>query len=203
VEELNLFFVKMIAARRLFSTSCRILFCERPPESAYYDHYKNSYQEHVKSFSHVDESGEATMVNVGDKEISKRNAKAKVNVLVGPEVFRLIRSNQIKKGDVLTVAKIAGIMGAKKTSDLIPLCHPLALTKVDVKCYLEEYESKVVVECEAHCVSQTGVEMEALTGASVAALTIYDMCKAVNKAISISDLHLLEKSGGKSGSYKL
>lgn len=191
--------------RRLFSTSSlRVLLCEnKPPGFEYYNQYKNSYQDHAKTFSHVDESGEATMVNVSDKETTKRKAVAKVSVSVGPEVFRLIKNNQIQKGDVLTVAKIAGIMGAKKTSDLIPLCHPLALTKVDVKCFLEEYESKVVVQCEAHCISKTGVEMEALTGASIAALTIYDMCKAVNKAITISDLHLLEKSGGKSGSYKL
>merc|ERR1712223_2135919 len=115
------------------------------------------------------------------------------------KTFRLIKADEIKKGDVLSVAKLAGIMGAKKTSDLIPLCHPLALTKIDVKCYLEEYESKIIVECQAQCISKTGVEMEALTGASVAALTIYDMCKAVNKAIVITDIHLVEKSGGKSG----
>ena len=144
-----------------------------------------------------------TYLSTGDKDTTKRKATAKATISVGSETFRLIKANEIKKGDVLSVAKLAGIMGAKKTSDLIPLCHPLALTKIDVKCYLEEYESKIIVECQAQCISKTGVEMEALTGASVAALTIYDMCKAVNKAIVITDIHLVEKSGGKSGYYKI
>ena len=107
----------------------------------------------------------------------------------------------MQKGDVLSVAKLAGIMGAKKTSDLIPLCHPLALTKVDVQCKLDEYESRIEVICQAKCISRTGVEMENLTGVTIAALTVYDMCKAVNKAIKITDIELVEKTGGKSGHY--
>ena len=110
----------------------------------------------------------------GDKDTTKRKATAKATISVGPETFKLIKANEIKKGDVLSVDKLACIMGAKKTLDLIPLCHPLALTK-NVKCYLEEYESKIIVECQAQCISKTGVEMEALTGASVAALTVYDV----------------------------
>ena len=169
----------------------------------YYSDYKNSYEEHTKSFSHVDASGQATMVDVKDKEVTHRKATATASVLVGTEVFNLIKANNIKKGDVLSVAKIAGIMGAKKTPDLIPLCHPLDLTQVNVQCRMDEYESKIVIECQAKCIGRTGVEMEALTGASVAALTVYDMCKAVNKGIVISDVKLLAKSGGKSGDFEV
>ena len=117
-------------SRRFFSTSIRGLFCNKNSGQDYFEHYKNSYEEHSKTFSHVDESGEASMVDISDKNITKRKAVAKVTVNVGPETFRLIKANNIQKGDVLSVAKLAGIMGSKKTSDLIPLCHPLALTKV-------------------------------------------------------------------------
>jgi len=174
-------------------------FCD----NSYYSIYKETYDEHAKKLSHLDDSGKASMVDITDKKETLRKAKAKASVLVGPEVFQLIKANHVKKGDVISVAEIAGIMGAKKTADLIPLCHPLALTKVRVECSLHEYESKVDIECEATCFSKTGVEMEALTGASVAALTVYDMCKAVNKAIIISEVRLVEKSGGKSGSFSV
>ena len=185
--------------KRFLTTSSRLFYCDH---SNYYTMYKDTYTEHAKKFSHIDENGKAKMVDVGDKNVTERTAKAKASVFVGNEVFELIKANNIKKGNVISVAEIAGIMGAKKTSDLIPLCHPLALTKVNVQCSLEKYESKVEVLCEVKCISRTGVEMEALTGASIAALTIYDMCKAVNKSINISDVHLIQKTGGKSGTYK-
>jgi molybdenum cofactor biosynthesis protein MoaC len=210
--------------RRLFCASSRLFVCDdkKGPTTTmkywehqtneddglqgqmdYYSQYKNSYEEHMqKTFSHVDEAGKASMVDVGDKDVTKRSAKAMAFVFVGTEVFNMIKANNVAKGDVLSIAQIAGILGAKKTSDLIPLCHPLALTKVNVDCRLDEIESKVIIECEAKCISRTGVEMEALTGASIAALTVYDMCKAVNKAIVISDIRLIEKTGGKSGLYK-
>ena len=171
--------------------------------SDYYSDYQKSYDDHAKTLSHVDQSGKAEMVDIKDKEITVRKAKATASVFVGSHVFSLIKANNVQKGDVLSVAKIAGIMGAKKTPDLIPLCHPLALTKVHVECKMDDFESKIVIECEAKCLGRTGVEMEALTGASIAALTVYDMCKAVNKAIVISDIKLLEKSGGKSGDFNL
>ena len=188
--------------KRFLTTYSRLLYCDSSASDNYYSMYKDTYTEHAKKLSHVDEkSGKAKMVDVGNKDITERTAKAKASIFVGHEVFQLIKSNLVQKGNVISVAEIAGIMGAKKTSDLIPLCHPLALTKVKVQCSLDEYESKVEVICEVKCISRTGVEMEALTGASIAALTIYDMCKAVNKAINISDLHLIEKTGGKSGHY--
>ncbi len=164
----------------------------------YYSLYQSSYEEHL---SHIDAAGKASMVDVQEKSDTKRSAKACATVIVGNHVFNLIRENEIKKGDVLTVAQVAGIMGAKKTAELIPLCHPLALSKVDVSCQLKG-EDSVYIECEAKCVNKTGVEMEALTGASIAALTVYDMCKAANKAIEITGIKLLEKNGGKSGLYK-
>ena len=184
-----------------FIRSSMIRFNSSTGDNNYYSEYKKSYEKHAESFSHVDASGQASMVDVKDKSVTFRKATATASVLVGTEVYNLIKANNIKKGDVLTVAKIAGIMGAKKTPDLIPLCHPLDLTQVDVQCRMDEYESKIVIECQAKCVGRTGVEMEALTGASIAALTVYDMCKAVNKGILISDVKLLAKSGGKSGNF--
>lgn len=145
------------------------------------------------------------MVDVGSKSATTRSARAVAVVDVGPEAYRLIRDNLVKKGDVLTVAQISGILAAKRTSELIPLCHPVLLSHVDVKCSLTEDPahggSSVMVTCEAKCQGQTGVEMEALVGASVAALTIYDMCKAVNKGIVVRGIRLLRKEGGKSGPY--
>lgn len=143
-------------------------------------------------FSHIDEKGKASMVDVGNKAIQKRKAIAEGCIKLQPETIRLIEQNQMKKGDVLTVAEIAGIQGAKRTADLIPLCHTLLLTKVQVKTHLESDGVKVTTE--VHCNGQTGVEMEALNGTSVALLTIYDMCKAVDKSMEISSISLIQKT---------
>jgi cyclic pyranopterin phosphate synthase len=146
----------------------------------------------VNELSHVDEGGKARMVDVSHKKDQLRIAKASGHIRMDPETIRLIRDNQVKKGDVLTVAQIAGIQAGKKTSELIPLCHPLPITKIDVLTDLQE--NGVTVTSEARCVGQTGVEMEALTAVSVALLTIYDMCKAVDKGMVISEIKLVEKS---------
>lgn len=156
----------------------------------------------MSKLSHVDNSGKATMVDVSAKETTSRVAIAQGKIFVGKEAFEQIQENKIKKGDVLSIAQISGIMGAKKTSELIPLCHNLFLSKVDVSCELDEKESSVLVKATAKTEGKTGVEMEALTAVSVACLTIYDMCKAVNKEMVISEIQLLEKSGGKSGHFK-
>ncbi|MGQ9630438.1 MAG: cyclic pyranopterin monophosphate synthase MoaC [bacterium] len=151
--------------------------------------------------THIGPRGEAKMVDVGGKGETKRRARAGGRVRMHPETLRLIRENAIAKGDVLTVAKIAGIMAAKRTWEIIPLCHPLSLTDVRVEFSLDEGESSVRIESSAECFGRTGVEMEALVAASVAALTIYDMCKAVDKNMVISDIVLLEKEGGRSGRF--
>lgn len=153
------------------------------------------------NLSHVDETGRASMVDVGHKASTERVARASALVHVGELAFRLIESNQTKKGDVLSTAQLAGIMGAKQTSSLIPLCHNLFISKSDVQLHLVQDRHAVQVLSEVRTVGQTGVEMEALTAASVAALTVYDMCKAVSKDITITDLKLDFKSGGKSGTY--
>ena len=145
-----------------------------------------------KKLSHIDESGRANMVDVGHKPMQKRVARAKGKIFINSETIQLIRSNMIKKGDVLTVAEIAGIQGAKNTSSLIPLCHPLLLSKVDVKASLEM--DGVEVEATVKTTGQTGVEMEALTGVGVALLTIYDMCKAADKNMKIGEIELVEKN---------
>jgi cyclic pyranopterin phosphate synthase len=147
--------------------------------------------ENQNKFSHVDADGKASMVDVGEKPIQKRKAVAKGKILLAKETTELIRENKMKKGDVLTVAQIAGIQAAKQTPGLIPLCHTLILDKVDVKCTL--VEDGVAVCCTVFCQGKTGVEMEALTGTSVALLTIYDMCKAVDKRMVITEITLLEK----------
>jgi cyclic pyranopterin monophosphate synthase len=143
-------------------------------------------------FSHTDNEGKARMVDVGDKPIQKRVAVAEGFIRLQPETVRLIKENLMKKGDVLTVAEIAGVQGAKRTSELIPLCHNLLLTKVKVVAMLEE--TGVKVTAEVHCTSQTGIEMEALTGVNIALLTIYDMCKAVDKTMEMSDIKLISKT---------
>lgn len=153
-------------------------------------------------FTHFDESGKAVMVDVSDKADSERVAVAKGRVLVSPETASLISSGGLKKGDVLSVARLAGIMGAKRTPDLIPLCHPLALSSVKVELSLDKAEAAVEITATCKLVGKTGVEMEALTAVSVAALTVYDMCKAVDKAMRITDIRLVHKSGGKSGTYE-
>ncbi|MBU0672371.1 MAG: cyclic pyranopterin monophosphate synthase MoaC [Candidatus Margulisbacteria bacterium] len=143
-------------------------------------------------FSHTDESGKAKMVDVGGKPDLKRKAVARGSISLAAETVNKIKDNQMKKGDVLSVAKIAGIQAAKKTHELIPLCHPLSLTNIDLS--FEVKEDKVSIESKVECIGKTGVEMEALTAVSVAALTIYDMCKAVDKNMNIGGIYLCHKS---------
>lgn len=154
------------------------------------------------SFTHIDEQGKASMVDVSDKPASVREARAFARVRMQPATLAQIQANSLKKGDVLAVARIAGIQAAKKTADLIPLCHPLALSKVAVDFELDEAEQCLLVYSFCKLTGQTGVEMEALTAASVAALTIYDMCKAVDMGMVIEQVCLLEKSGGRRGHYQ-
>ena len=154
-----------------------------------------------QDFTHFDESGRARMVDVGDKDITKRTAVASGRVLVNPDTFELIRSGGMKKGDVLATAQIAGIMGAKRTPDLIPMCHPLFLSGIRLDLSLNEEDHAVEIRAEVSCQGRTGVEMEALTGVSTALLTIYDMCKAIDKRMVISEIHLVSKEGGKSGQF--
>jgi cyclic pyranopterin phosphate synthase len=149
--------------------------------------------------THLDETGQAKMVDVGAKPDSERTAVAGGEVLLKAETVELIRQGLMKKGDVLAVAKIAGIMGAKKTSELIPLCHPIALTQVEVGLELTDSLPGVVIRATARTVGKTGVEMEALTAVSVAALTVYDMVKAVERTAKIQNVRLIEKHGGRSG----
>lgn len=153
-------------------------------------------------FTHFDESGKAVMVDVSGKGETERVAVAGGRVELSEETARLIASGGMKKGDVLSVARLAGIMGAKRTPDLIPLCHPLSLSSVKVELSLDEAASAVDIKATCKLVGRTGVEMEALTAVSVAALTVYDMCKAVDKGMRITDIRLLHKSGGKSGTYE-
>ncbi len=156
----------------------------------------------VPALTHVDPQGGVQMVDVADKRSTVRTAVAVGRVILGEEAFRLVAENKIRKGDVLTLAQIAGIMGAKQTSKLIPLCHDVLLRGVDVELTLNETALAVDVRAYTKSVGPTGVEMEALTAVSVAALTIYDMCKSVSKAILITDIHLLAKTGGQSGDYR-
>lgn len=156
----------------------------------------------MADFTHFDKNGNAIMVDVSEKNITSRTAVATGKIVVSEEIFTHIKNGTMKKGNVLGVAQIAGIMGAKKTSELIPLCHLLLLTKCTVEFELLDGEEKAVVAvCTVKTDGKTGVEMEALTGVQIALLTIYDMCKALDKKMVIKDVHLLEKSGGKSGDY--
>ena len=141
------------------------------------------------------------MVNVGEKDVTHRTATAQVSVLVSRETFDLIRTGGMKKGDVLTVAQIAGVMGAKRTPELIPMCHPILISGVDLHLSLDEARLAVDIRASVSCEGRTGVEMEALTAASVAALTVYDMCKAVQKDMVITNRRLLEKTGGVHGDF--
>lgn len=154
------------------------------------------------SLSHLDESGRARMVDVGDKDATRREARAEAWVSVSPETIELISSQSLPKGDVFATARIAGIAAAKKTPDLIPLCHPLKLDTVEVDFEVDEEVSSIRVESCAMVTDRTGAEMEALVAAAVAALTIYDMCKAVERGAEIKSLRLLYKSGGKSGTWQ-
>lgn len=154
-----------------------------------------------KKLSHINHEGNVQMVDVTAKPQTAREAKARGIVRMDAATLTLISKGRIAKGNVLTTAKIAGIMAAKKTGNLIPLCHPLELTGIDLTFTVDEKKSAIIIEASVRIAGKTGVEMEALTAVSVAALTIYDMCKAVNKKIVISDIMLLEKSGGKSGTF--
>lgn len=156
----------------------------------------------MKDFTHFNEQGRAKMVDVGGKPETRRTALAGARVLVSRETFDLIRSGGMKKGDVLAVAQVAGIMAAKRTAELIPMCHPVAVDGVDLRLDLDEARCCVEIRAAVRCGGRTGVEMEALTAASVAALTVYDMCKAVQRDIMISDVCLLEKSGGVHGDFR-
>ena len=155
----------------------------------------------MSGFTHFDASGHAVMVDVSEKQETQREATAKGKIYMSPECFALVKAGEMKKGDVLGVARIAGIMGAKRTSELIPLCHILNLTKLNVDFNLHPETCEIEAVCTAKTTGKTGVEMEALTGVSVTLLTIYDMCKAVDKAMEIGDIHLAEKTGGKSGHF--
>jgi cyclic pyranopterin phosphate synthase len=156
----------------------------------------------TKDLTHFDADGNAAMVDISGKAGTKREATATGSVLMQPETLKTIMDRGIKKGDVLTVAQLAGIMGAKRTADLIPLCHPLGLSSVKVDLSYDPARNAVDITATAKITGQTGVEMEALTAVSVAALTVYDMCKAIDKGMRLTDIHLIKKTGGKSGTYE-
>lgn len=155
----------------------------------------------MAELTHFNEEGRARMVDVSGKEVTARVAVARGEVRMKPATLALVKEGKMAKGDVLAVAQVAGIMGAKRTPDIIPMCHPLMLSAVDISFHINEEESKIEIEATVKNSGQTGVEMEALTAVSVAALTIYDMCKAVEKDMIIGDIYLVKKSGGKSGDY--
>lgn len=155
----------------------------------------------MKSFTHLDKKGRARMVDVTEKDDTLRQATARGSVRMNPEVLQRIVSGGIEKGDVLGVARIAGIMGAKRTAELIPLCHPLNITQVEITFHPIEEKYRIDIEAQVKLQGKTGAEMEALTAVTIAALTIYDMCKAVDREMVIFDIHLVEKQGGKSGHF--
>jgi len=156
----------------------------------------------MSNLTHLDERGHATMVDVSDKAVTTRMAVAQGEVTMQPATLAAIRDGAVPKGDVLAAARIAGIMAAKRTPELIPLCHTLLLSKVGVEFAIDERRSCVIITASVRCNGQTGVEMEALTAVTVAALTIYDMAKALEKTMTITNVHLLEKHGGKSGDWQ-
>lgn len=155
----------------------------------------------MSDFTHFNEQGRAKMVDVNEKSITKRTAIAAGRVLVNKETFSLIRSGGMKKGDVLTVAQIAGVMGAKRTPDLIPMCHPILIDGINLDLSMDEERCSVEIQATVSCSGRTGVEMEALTAVSTACLTVYDMCKAVQKDMVIADIRLLKKTGGVHGDF--
>ena len=155
----------------------------------------------MSDLTHIDKDGNAVMVDVTAKDETVRVAKAVCSVLMSPDTVAAISDARIKKGDVLSIAQLAGIMGAKKTADLIPLCHPLPLTSSQVELAINVERNGIDIVSTSKITGRTGVEMEALTAVSVAALTVYDMCKAIDRAIRITDIRLIHKSGGKSGTY--
>ena len=154
------------------------------------------------SLTHLDSQGSARMVDIGDKPVTERRALARATVRVSPQTARLVADGDAPKGDVIATARIAGIQGGKRTSELIPLCHPLSLTFLGVEGVIDTAAGEIVLTAEARTTGPTGVEMEALTAASVAALTVYDMVKGVEKGAEIAEVVLLEKSGGRSGDYR-
>lgn len=162
---------------------------------------RSGMKQESKEFTHFDEQGNAYMVDVSKKDITAREAIAEGSITLSQEAFEAVLGKKIKKGDVLTVAQVAGIMGTKKTSDLIPMCHLLNLTNAKVAFELLPDLCRIKASCNVKTEGKTGVEMEALTGVSVALLTIYDMCKAIDKEMLISDIHLVKKTGGKSGDF--
>lgn len=151
--------------------------------------------------SHVNQHGEANMVDVSDKAVTSREATAEGVLTLSSAALEQVKTNSAAKGDVLAVARIAGIQGAKQCANLIPLCHPLALSKVDIEFEIKEPQSQIVTRCRCKLNGQTGVEMEALTGVNIALLTLFDMCKAVDPAMTITDVRVLNKQGGKTGSW--
>ena len=153
-------------------------------------------------FTHFNDQGRAKMVDVGEKSPTRRTATAAARVLVNENTFALIRSGGMKKGDVLTVAQVAGVMGAKRTPDLIPMCHPILMDGIDLSLRLDEQRCAVEIQATVSCDGRTGVEMEALTAVSTAALTVYDMCKAVQKDMVITDIRLIRKTGGVPGDFE-
>jgi cyclic pyranopterin monophosphate synthase len=155
----------------------------------------------MNKLTHLDATGNAHMVDVSEKHVTSRSATAKAQVLMLPETLALVLGSTAKKGDVLATARIAGIMAAKRTHELIPLCHPLLITKISVDFVADEKTNSIEVSATVRVEGKTGVEMEALTACSIAALTLYDMCKAVDRGMKITDLRLTEKSGGKSGAF--
>lgn len=152
-------------------------------------------------FTHFNENGKAKMVDVGEKEETKRVAIARGTVKMNSETLIKVKEGQMKKGDVIAVAQVAGIMGAKKTSDIIPMCHNILINGVDLSFEINEEESSIIIEAEVKTTGKTGVEMEALSAVSIAALTIYDMCKAIDKEMVIDNVRLIKKTGGKSGEF--
>jgi len=156
----------------------------------------------MSELTHFNKDGRARMVDVSEKDITVREATAGGKVIVNEETFDLIQQGKMKKGDVLAVAQVAGIMAAKRTSETIPMCHPITITGVDISFSLDETAKIIEIAATVRCKGETGVEMEALNAVATTALTIYDMCKAVQKDIEISNIRLLKKSGGKSGDYE-
>jgi cyclic pyranopterin phosphate synthase len=155
----------------------------------------------MSGLTHLDESGRGRMVDVSDKDVTRREATARAIVSMQPETARLIAAGGMAKGDVLAVAQVAGVMAAKRTPDLIPLCHPLPITGVDMRFDMDVEQARLEIQATVRVTGRTGVEMEALTAAAVAALTVYDMCKAVDRGMSIGNIELLHKVGGKSGEF--
>ncbi len=157
----------------------------------------------MAEFTHLDEKGNARMVDVGDKDVTERTATARGRIVVSPETLTAIREGGVAKGDVFSVSRLAGIMAAKRTPDLIPLCHPLPLSSVAVELSeSSDGDSAIVITATCKVTARTGVEMEALTAVAVAALTVYDMCKSADKSMRITDIHLVHKAGGRSGTYQ-